>query len=114
MKKYSRIAKKHVTPEEYDRIHSTKDKDFCKGKKPHDFVLVLPHYVTYDETYKHNPLEYYKLKAELEDFEDAIDKKVRALGVVERTFRISRLRRKNYLFICSVCKKQEYGETPNH
>lgn len=104
-KKYLREKKKWVTEEEYDKFYSSHDKKLCRGGKPHDFVLVLPTHVKYDENiYKFNPEDYYKLMEEEYQFFEEQKKKMLAMGVT-----YGRWNSKPYrLYMCSVCKKQNY------
>lgn len=108
MKKYDREKKKWVTVEEYERTHQPRDKHFCHGKTPHDFVLVLPEYVSYNEKYQHNPEAYYELLDEFEKLEEEVDEKIKSMGVVERFSRSSKWRRSYRFYLCSVCKKKHY------
>lgn len=107
MKKYDRKTKKWV---EEETIKHTRKKDTCRGQKAHDFVLVLPPYVTYEGTYKHNPEEYYVLLEEGKKVEFELSKKIAALGVVERFTRAWSLMPVMRHYVCSVCKKQELGK----
>lgn len=107
MKKYDREKRQWVTEEEYERTHQQRNKAFCHGKTPHDYVLVLPEYVSYDETYKHNPEAYYELLDAFEAQEDKLNEDVKALGVIEK-FSRGRYRRSYRFYLCSVCKKKHY------
>ena len=107
MKKYDRETKKWVDAEVLDKRQNERDKKLCRGKKPHDFVLVLPSSVTYDSTYKFNPEEYYKLMDEQYEYQEEIKKKLKALGIESKRFGFYKYEQIRY-FMCSVCKKQKY------
>lgn len=106
MKKYDNKLKKYVTQEEWDKSHKHKDKDLCKGKRPHDFVLVLPFHITYNSTYKFNPEMYYKIVDEINEFKEKQDKRLIDMGIVKRYGDWNRAETR--CFMCSVCKKQKY------
>lgn len=108
MKKYDRSSKKWISIEEYERIHKPRNKEFCRGKKPHDFVLVLPEYVSYNEKYQHNPEAYYELIDAIDVFEEELDRRIKDLGVVERFSRGTKWKRSYRFYLCSVCKKKHY------
>lgn len=105
MKIYHRESKKWLTPEEIEKYKSRKDKKLCRGKKPHDYVLVLPSHVQYNsEIYKFNPEEYYKVKDEIYDFIEKQNQKLVAMGIKVRCWN----RKETRLYGCTVCKKLEY------
>lgn len=106
MKIYDREKRKWVDKEEYERNQNKRDRNICRGKKPHDFVLVLPSFVTYNENYKFNPEDYYKITDETADFMDKQLEKIKKMGIEPRWYmgRLSETR----IYICSVCKKQKY------
>lgn len=110
MKQYRRDAKKHMSDEEYEAYKAKKRRDpkICRGGKPHDFVLVLPFHVTYTDQYKFNPEEYYRLKDEEATLCEDIQKKIEALGIKSRYYPWRHKETRYYM--CSVCKKQKYGE----
>lgn len=108
MKKYDHKEREWVTEEEYDRRMSKRDTSLCRGKKPHDFVLVLPSYVGYDETYKFNPEEYYKILDEGRDFEKKQKERMAELGIKPRYFSWNHYERR--MFMCTICKKVKYKD----
>lgn len=100
-----------MSDEEYEAYKAKKRKDpkICRGGKPHDFILVLPFHVTYDpNTYKFNPDEYYKIMDEEAERAEEVDRKLAAIGVKKKYS--SWRHRETRCYICSVCKKQRYGE----
>lgn len=105
MKKYDENLRKYVSVEEYERTHQLRDKSVCRGKKPHDFVLVLPYMVSYTSEYKFNPEEYYRVMDELFDIKEKKYQELETLGI-----KSSRgwNRQETRLYMCSVCKKQKY------
>lgn len=107
MKKYDRQLKKWVTVEEYERTHQQKDKKFCRGKRPHDFVLVLPTGVTYNEKYRFDPESYYKIMDERVAFIEGQKRQLEQMGILQR-WGSSWNSKETRLYMCSVCKKQKY------
>ncbi len=103
MKIYDREKKKWVTQEEYDKSHKPRDKKVCRGGKPHDFVLVLPFYTSYDEAYKFKPEDYYKIMDERFDFIEKQKVQLEKMGIKDRGWN----RKETRLYMCSVCKKQK-------
>lgn len=111
MKQYRKDAKKHLDDDEYEAYKAKKRRDgsICRGGKPHDFVLVLPFHVTYDPAlYKFNPEEYYRIRDEVYKFEEEAERQLREMGIKQRYGRWPRTETRYYM--CSVCKKQRYGE----
>ncbi len=106
MKQYDRITKKYVTEEEAEKLRISRDKKFCKGKKPHDYVLVLPYYVSYNENYTFKPELYYKIMDERCDFIESQKKELEKLGIQDRGWNSKQSR----LYMCSVCKKHKYQD----
>lgn len=104
MKKYDREKKKWVSIEEYEKTHKPRDKKKCRGGKPHDFVLVLPFYTSYDSTYKYHPEDYYKIMDERYEFIEKQRTELEKMGIKDRGWN----RKETRLFMCAVCKKQEY------
>jgi hypothetical protein len=101
-----------VTEEEYDRRHPKRDSIICRGGKAHDFVLVLPEGIAYDERYNFKPEEYYRLADTKYEFEQELNKKLDAIGLKRKYMTLSGFRKESRLYICSVCKKRKY-ENPN-
>lgn len=107
VKKYDSKTKKYVPIEVYEKTQSLKKRDTCRGQKPHDFVLVLPHHVEYNETYKFDPTGFYDLMDERYQFVEDQAKALIKMGIKDRGWN----RKETRLFICSVCGKQEYSDT---
>lgn len=106
MKKYDRETKKYVEQGELEPRRKARPKDVCRGGKVHHFILMLPYMVTYNEAYRFNPEEYYKLKDAEYEYVEEQKKKIRALGIVERS---GWNRQQSRHYICSVCKKEEFN-----
>lgn len=104
MKKYDEKLRKYVSVEEYERTHQPRDKAYCRGKRPHDFILVLPYMVNYNEKYKFNPEEYYRMMDEQYDFIEKTKEKMATIGIVSHR---GWNRREIRSYICTVCKKQK-------
>lgn len=104
MKKYDRETKKWISVDEHDKKYSPRDKSLCRGKKPHDYVLVLPNYIRFDSTYKFNPEEYYRIENETHDFLNEQVEKLKNIGIITKRYE----RKPTKMFMCSVCKKQKY------
>ncbi len=104
MKQYDRQTKRWISVEEYEKRYNKRDSDLCRGKKPHDFVLVLPSHVKYNDSYAFNAEAYYRLMDEKYELLQVIKEKAKAIGVEDYTWN----RRGTRLFICSVCKKHKY------
>jgi len=107
MKKYSNKVKKWVSEEEFERLHNSRDKKTCRGGKAHDYVLVLPEYISYNEGYKFNPEKYYAIMDARYDFIEKQDQELKKMGIGSRT---SANYRSTRHLICSICKKKEYGD----
>jgi hypothetical protein len=106
MKKYDSKQRKWISKEEYDKRYPKHDKALCKGKRPHNFILVLPHFVTYNSKYDFNASKYYEIMDALNDYTNKEYERLSELGIITRTWRSDRKEPK--LFMCSVCKKQKY------
>lgn len=111
MKEYDREKKKWVSVDAKERELKLKKRKMCRGGRPHNFVLVLPMYVHFNELYKFNPEEYYKIMEEYDAFIDEQDQKFKKLGIVTRFG--GGLYGRNKTYMCSVCKKVEYNLKQN-
>ena len=82
MKKYYRPLKKYCTEEEIEK-HKSKAKDpkLCRGGRPHDFVLILPSFISHTEKYNHDATRYYEILKEVHDFEKAKSQELEDLGI---------------------------------
>ncbi len=108
MKKYDRENKRWVDAETLDKRLSARDLNVCRGKKPHDFVLVLPFHVHPADGYKGDPNAYYNLMDERYQLLEEFNKKIASIGVhcSYHTWN----RKESRLYICSVCSKRKYED----
>ena len=104
MKEYNRTTKKY---EEATDI-KLKKRELCRGGREHDYVLVLPDHVNYNETYKFNPEKYYELVDKQSDLEDKLNTELAEMGIVNRFGSVRLAWRARKCFMCSVCKKKKY------
>ena len=104
MKQYDPESKKYLDEEVI--LQKVTKRKLCKGKKEHDYVLVLPDHVTYNEDYKFNPEFYYKTMEETNRFEYEQEQKLVKAGMVMKYGRSFFVERKTYM--CTVCKKQDW------
>lgn len=100
---YDRRKKEWITPEENERRYSKKDANICRGKKPHDFVLVLPTWIKTDERYQLTPEVYYDAMDSIDNFTTSMSDHLAVYGIIVRHYG-----RRSRLYVCSVCKKQHY------
>ena len=111
MKKYDREKRKWVSEEEYEKTHQPRDKHFCRGKKPHDWVLVLPEFVEYNSNYNLDATVYYKTVSEINTFLIEKGKELQKLGIIDD---LSFTRRGMLLYyVCSVCLKRKTERAKN-
>lgn len=103
MKTYDREKKKWV---EADRHQNKRDADVCRGKKEHDYVLVLPDGVIYLENYGFRPKEYYRIMDEILEFKTKKMTEIEKMGILPRWSWSDR--KETRLYMCSVCKKKKY------
>lgn len=107
MKKYDRETKSWVEEEEI--IRKTAKRKLCNGGREHDWILCLPPWVkTKDSLLGLDKVEeYYRIEDAREDADIAFDEQLEAIGIVSRSFKISRLMGRRRHYICSVCHKQK-------
>lgn len=108
MKQYDRETKRWVESDVLDKRLSSRDPKVCRGKKPHDFVLVLPLHVHPAEGYKGDPKAYYDLMDERYQLLEDFNKKVAEIGV-RGSYHLWN-RKESRLYICSVCSKRKYED----
>lgn len=102
MKTYNRQTKSWEDPA--DAVLSLKKKETCRGKRPHEYQLVLPNYVrtTHDFT-SDDVLSYYALEDKLTEQTIEIFEEMRQLGASAGKPFMHYYR----YFECQVCKKKE-------
>ena len=107
MKEYNRTTKKYE--EKSEVVGSLKKKETCRGGKPHDFLIVLPEFISMRnrdiDTATENVIKYYESEDRIHDF---IQKEVEFkkslgihIGVSGWKSKITRY------FRCSVCGKKD-------
>jgi len=104
MKTYNRKLKKWV--EEEKPVGSLKEPEMCKGKKPHEWVLMIPKYVKSSNTpilSKDDIEEYYKIAEEEKLSQAEFSKRYAKLGVRQRFY----TSQSYYLYVCSKCLKEK-------
>lgn len=108
MKHYDRTKRKWVG--ETEVVKKPRDKHVCKGGRPHSYVLVLPHGVSYGPDYKFNPEAYYAILDEIQDFVEQKKKDVEVLGIDKIKYSWSWNYSTYRHWVCSVCGKKEWLE----
>lgn len=106
MKKYDREKKKWVSVEAYDKSHKHKDKDLCKGSRPHNFMLVLPLYVTHTLKYDYDAQKYYDVMDEEFEFKNKQRERLENMGINIRRHYYDK--KETRFYVCSICGKQRY------
>ena len=103
MKQYDRIQKKYV--EVVDKpVGSLKRPETCKGKRPHEWVLLIPSMINrqHKPFSKEEVASYYEIEAEFEKWKKNYDDKMEALGL--QSFRYSY--KLNKFYKCAKCGKE--------
>ena len=106
MKEYNRKTKRW---EDVDRIvGSLKKPDTCKGKKPHDFVLVIPKYYRNGKVFNKEQTErFYELEDSKDELTNKVNDEYEKMGLIPpRRYRPST----NRYYVCSVCGKEKYED----
>ena len=104
MKTYNRELKKWV--EEEKPVGSLKKPETCKGKKPHEFELVVPKYVETTHLFSREEVaQYYKISEDIAKFDNEQDEKARQLGVRHSSFIYTRV--VHYYYKCQRCGKEQ-------
>lgn len=106
MKEYNRATKRWEEPQE--KLGSLKKAKLCRGGKPHDYQLTVPHHLRdHNEYTPEAVLEYYASEERIKNFIAHEMEILKSLGIVRaRSFGFGSPITK--YFVCSVCKKQEY------
>ena len=105
MKEYNHKTRRWE--EKKEKVGSLKRPDTCKGKKPHEWVLLLPHHTTADHFLSKDEIaEFYKISEEVSKFSNECDEKAQKLGVIHNSFNYTRVVR--YFYKCSRCGKEQY------
>ena len=101
--------KEHKEPKEKEG-GSLKKRALCKGKRPHDWVQILPYGMEAIEgVYNGDPEPYYLAMAAIEEFEQHIYEELDKIGI-RKTVRPFSTWFKDDLrpFKCSVCGKLDF------
>jgi hypothetical protein len=89
--------------EEKERNGSLKKPITCKGKKEHDFVLLVPFYIHRLKVLSpQDTLRYYELEERVRQFHVQIAMEYQAIGVKQ----YARMSNPYYFYKCSVCGKE--------
>ena len=103
MKEYNHKTRRWE--EKKEKIGSLKKPETCKGKQPHDFVLLIPSMISRHRPFsKEDILRYYELEADREERESVYNAELAKIGI--DSLRYSYKLRKFYT--CSKCGKEKY------
>lgn len=110
MKEYDRDKKMWVKPETLtEKVTVLKKSELCRGKKPHEYVLIVP---DYSNSHKNDDLSqetvdrFYALMDEHHEHNKKYQKEVDALGI---NYRVDSLRPMTRMSRCNVCGKRDWG-----
>ena len=108
MKKYNRTTKKW---EEEVVNPKLKQRDTCKGGKPHDWVLTLPFGYEHIEGLYTDAEPVYEAFEALQAMYDTLHRELEKVGIVRKS---RLLWSKDYTrtreYMCSVCGKRHWGD----
>lgn len=104
MKEYNRQS--HRWEEKStEQVGDLAKSELCRGKRPHKLFLCLPPYTDtlsgFEET-ETMAIDFYRLKDEQADLEDAYGKKLEAIGIKDRSWS----HRTSRYWKCTVCGKR--------
>ena len=103
MKQYDRKLKKWV--EEKEKVGSLKRPETCKGKKPHDWVLLIPSMISKHKPFsKEEVARYYEIEAGRKALEKSYNEELAELGLESRYWSYE-LRK---FYKCAKCGKEKY------
>ena len=101
MKEY----KKTKIEEEDKPVGSLKKPETCRGKRPHDWVLLIPEHIQRDHNLDKDEIEYfYRLEDQREAENEKVEKALTSIGI--HYYRYLGIRSRFYK--CSVCGKKKY------
>lgn len=104
MKVYDRKSKKWVE-EDVVKAGSLKKPDTCKGKRPHNFILVLPEYIkTTTEITPEAVAKYYEIEEETHTLLVNQANKLAGIGIRSTGWN----RKPTKYYRCDVCGKKDY------
>jgi hypothetical protein len=85
---------------------SLKRPETCKGKKPHEFVLIIPKYISTTHDFNFDEVrKYYEIKDSECKFAEELDREYKKLGVRNSCYFLHRCFR---YYKCSRCGKEKY------
>lgn len=103
MKTYNRKLKKWV--EEDKPVGSLKRPETCKGKKPHDWVLLIPAmYSKHKPFSKEEVQSFYEIQDDRAKWEKSYSEKLEALGLQSHHWSFEFRR----FYKCARCGKEKY------
>lgn len=104
MKEYNRRTKRW---EEKEKIGSLKKRETCKGGKEHEWVLMIPKYISRTHNLSKEEIrEYYKIEQDRIDFETTLADRCAKIGVKGRYW----IGGNSKFYMCAICKKEKYEE----
>jgi hypothetical protein len=103
MKEYNRKTKRW---EEEKPVGSLKKLETCKGKKPHEFVLLIPNHVYRDHLLSKDEIEkYYEIEEKRKIAQEFFDLEQNKIGVrCNRHWSYHNPR----FYKCAICGKEKY------
>jgi hypothetical protein len=104
MKHYDRKLKKWV--EEEKPMTSLKRPETCKGKKPHEWVLMIPFRDSRHNAFHKDDIEkYYEIEEKRRLADEFFDEELKKIGIGRSFHYHYPLRR---FYVCSRCLKEKY------
>lgn len=103
MKEYNRTTKRWE--ERTEQVGSLKKSDTCRGKRPHDLILVLPPYLygRQPELIAEDIEKYYDIETRRAKSNQEFDKELESLGMKSRLWNS---REPERCYECTVCGKR--------
>lgn len=106
MKHYDHETKKWLTDEELEIVKAKRLKKAktCRSGKPHNFILVLPSYITSSKTLSPEEIErYYVVEEKLTARNEEIAKEFLEIGIISRRY-MGKVYRS---YRCDICGKKD-------
>lgn len=101
MKEYNRTTKKY---DEVEKTGKLKKPEKCKGGRDHDYVLLIPKWVSRSRNLSREEIErYYDIEEGRAKMEEAFNDQLAVLGITMRRWTSSLSR----FYTCSVCRKEK-------
>lgn len=112
MKEYDRVKKIWVEPEDLTvNMTSLKKRELCRGKKPHEFKLIIP---DYSNSHKNDDLSqetimlFYEKMDALNEHKRNLQKEINELGINHKVFYFHDTNAERRHYVCAVCGKREW------